>query len=222
MDIIYYFRLVLWTAFRHSASLAQAILFLVFVIIGAAIWFLPMFGMTVNSSALLDILGAPQFYAILFGSVVIMRLICAPYWVWKAEREARLLAEAKFDKRARVLLDDQISLLVFALQRLRASLPSVAMAWTNGNFETEQYFVALRDVFHRAGIQTNSGFTIPDGPDDTGVLICLKNQERPPPEAAILKAALRQAGIETKTRPFTQDGMHVSDEMVLWVAPKPL
>jgi hypothetical protein len=95
MDIIYYCRLVIWTAFRHSASMAQAILFFILVIIGAAIWLLPIFGMTVNSSALLSIFAVPQFYAILFGSIVIVRLICAPYWVWKAERIKIIELEAK-------------------------------------------------------------------------------------------------------------------------------
>jgi hypothetical protein len=98
MDILVYIRLVLWTAFRHSASLAQAIFFLVFVIIGAAIWLLPIFGMTVNASALLNILVSPKFYAILFGSVILVRLICAPYWIWKVEREARIDAESKVNK----------------------------------------------------------------------------------------------------------------------------
>jgi hypothetical protein len=93
MDIIYYCRLVLRTAFRHSASVAQAILFFILVIIGAAIWLLPVFGMTVNLSALLSIFAVPQFYAILFWSIVIVRLICAPYWIWKDERKARIVAE---------------------------------------------------------------------------------------------------------------------------------
>lgn len=64
-------------------------------IMGAAIWLLPKFGMTINSSALLAVLNNPQFYAILFGSIVIVRLICAPYWVRKDERDARLYGESK-------------------------------------------------------------------------------------------------------------------------------
>lgn len=93
MDIIIYCRLVLRTALRHSASMAQAALFIILVAMGAAIWLLPRFGMMVDSSALLAILNNPQFYAILFGSVVCVRLICAPYWVWKDEKDARIKAE---------------------------------------------------------------------------------------------------------------------------------
>jgi hypothetical protein len=93
MDVIHYWRLVLWTAFQHSVSLAQAVIFLIFVTIGGVVWLLPIFGMTANLSALLNIITAPQFYATLFGSVVIMRLICAPYWVWKDEKDTRIKAE---------------------------------------------------------------------------------------------------------------------------------
>jgi hypothetical protein len=125
------------------------------------------------------------------------------------------------------LPNDMARRLVASLQNLKAFLPSVAIAVTNGDPETEQRAYALRGAFNRAGIETNFGFTVPDGPDDTGLLICLKDPEHPPPEAALLSAALKQAGLETKTRPFTRNGMHVSGEsrdwqMVLWVAPAPL
>lgn len=93
MGMVHYCRLVVWTAFRHSASLAQAINFFVLVIIGAAISVVAGFGMAIDASELLALLSNPKFYAILFGSIVLLRLLCAPYWIWKEEREARLKAE---------------------------------------------------------------------------------------------------------------------------------
>ena len=50
--------------------------------------------MSIDASGLLAWLSNPAFYAIFFGSVVVCRLLCAPYWIWKEERQARLKTEA--------------------------------------------------------------------------------------------------------------------------------
>jgi hypothetical protein len=93
MDFIRYVGLLLCTAFRHSASLAQAFIFLAFVILGTALLVLPRFGMTLDAAALLVIINNPVFYAVCFGSVILVRLLCSPYWVWKAEGDAKIDAE---------------------------------------------------------------------------------------------------------------------------------
>jgi hypothetical protein len=115
VDILIYCQLVLWTAVRHSASVAQAVLFLIFVAIGAAILVLPNFGMTINPSSL-TILADPKFYAVLFGSIVIVRLVCAPFWVWKAERKARLAAEERANDTQRRLDEKRCRLLVKSIK----------------------------------------------------------------------------------------------------------
>jgi hypothetical protein len=95
MGILVYLRLVLLAAFRHSPSAAQTISFFIMVAIGTARIVMPKFGMILEPSKLLGVLSDPVFYAILFGSIVVVRLICAPYWVWKEEREARFKAEQR-------------------------------------------------------------------------------------------------------------------------------
>jgi len=41
----------------------------------------------VDASNLIALLSNPKFYAILFGAIIATRLLCAPYWVWKAEKD---------------------------------------------------------------------------------------------------------------------------------------
>jgi hypothetical protein len=94
MDIIYYCRLVFATAWHNAASRAQAVIFIIIVIMGAASWLLPSLGMTIDASSLLALLTSSKFYAFLFVALILVNLICAPYWVWKGERDARLHAES--------------------------------------------------------------------------------------------------------------------------------
>ncbi len=86
MDALHFCRLVLWAALRHSADWAQAIIFVALAVVGAAILLAPQFGVSVDNSALTTLIADPKVYAILFGSVILTRLLCAPYWVWRDER----------------------------------------------------------------------------------------------------------------------------------------
>jgi hypothetical protein len=92
-------RLVFCAAWRDSSSWAQAIIFFIFVIVGAAS-LVPSFGMTIDASGLLALLGNPKFFAILFGAIVLTRLLCAPYWIWSEERAARIKAELQVEELA--------------------------------------------------------------------------------------------------------------------------
>lgn len=95
MPTIHYCRLVLWAAWHHSRSWAQGIIFFTLVIAGVATLLVPNFGMTIDTIDLVNILKTPEIYAILFGSIVLVRLICAPYWVWSEERASRTKAESQ-------------------------------------------------------------------------------------------------------------------------------
>lgn len=75
-------------ALRHSADWAQAIIFIALAAVGAAILLTPKFGVSVDVSALTTLMTDPKVYATLFGSVILTRLLCAPYWVWRDERNA--------------------------------------------------------------------------------------------------------------------------------------
>ena len=92
MGLLRYYGLVFRTAFTHSLSIAQDVLFLAILVIGAATWFAPVFQMTI------DFAFAPSGWAvaaITFGLILGMRVLLAPYWIWKEERIKIIELEAK-------------------------------------------------------------------------------------------------------------------------------
>jgi hypothetical protein len=95
MDVFRYCRLVFWSAVRPSLDWAQAIIFLALALIGTVILVVPYFGMTLDASSLLKLIADPRLIAILLGSVVVTRLLCAPYWVWRDERKAVAAAASR-------------------------------------------------------------------------------------------------------------------------------
>jgi hypothetical protein len=67
---------------------------------------MPRFGMTIDASHLLAVLSNPKFYAILFGSIILFRLVCAQYLVWAEEHDVRIKTEetiAQFGQRRAIL-----------------------------------------------------------------------------------------------------------------------
>src|ERR1700730_8219945 len=86
-NVLVYIGLVFRTAWGHSASLARNIIFYAIVIIGAAAFLVPTLGMTIDTAGLLSLLSNPKFGFGLFGAIVISRILCAPYWIWKDDQK---------------------------------------------------------------------------------------------------------------------------------------
>ena len=74
-----YLCLVLRVAFRHSLDIAQTIIFLLLIGLGAVAHFYP----AVNS--MIDVSGW-AVAAIVLGGIVLIRLLMAPYWIWKEDQ----------------------------------------------------------------------------------------------------------------------------------------
>jgi hypothetical protein len=91
--------LVFWAAVPTSISWATFIIAIITIIAGAAIWLVLAFGIIIDASVLVAMLRSPEFFAILVGLVVLIRLFFAQYWVWKAEREARIKAKEAVNNR---------------------------------------------------------------------------------------------------------------------------
>jgi hypothetical protein len=98
-DFFRYCHLVFWAAVPTSLSWATFIIAIITLIVGAAIWLVLAFGIIVDASGLAVMLRSPEFFAILVGLVVLIRLFFAQYWVWKDEQKARTEAESKVNKR---------------------------------------------------------------------------------------------------------------------------
>lgn len=100
-NVLVYIALVFRTAWGHSASLARNIIFYAIVTIGAVAFLVPpILGMTIDAAGLLSLLSNPKFYAILFGAIVLSRLLCAPYWIWQDDQKKIALLSAETRKHA--------------------------------------------------------------------------------------------------------------------------
>ena len=74
---IYFLRyccLVFWAAVPTSISWATFIIAIITIIAGAAIWLVLAFGIIVEATGLMAMLRSPEFFAILVGLVVLIRL----------------------------------------------------------------------------------------------------------------------------------------------------
>ncbi len=88
-----YLGLLAKEVWRHAVSWLHFIVILGLIALGWAGLLLPRAGMSFNAGPLQELLENPATYAVLFGSIVGVRLFCAPYWVWKEEYLKRKTAE---------------------------------------------------------------------------------------------------------------------------------
>ncbi len=83
MGLIKFYGLIIREAFRHSLDIAQAIIFVLLVFSGFITARNPTLKPTLES---LD-LGGWQIAAMVFGAIIAIRLILAPYWLWRAAQD---------------------------------------------------------------------------------------------------------------------------------------
>jgi hypothetical protein len=92
-EFLRFYWAVLVAAFTHSIELAHAVIFILLIAFGvASTWFpglrLPYLGWKVTP----DHLHGWQAAALVFGAIVVIRLILAPFWVWQKEHQALVSA----------------------------------------------------------------------------------------------------------------------------------
>ena len=71
-----YIWLVIRTACRHSVDVAQAVLFILFIVAGLVTYLFP------RVLVMVDFSGWQAMAAVLAG-IVCVRLFSAPYWIWR-------------------------------------------------------------------------------------------------------------------------------------------
>ena len=97
LDHLRYYWLVVRTAFSHSLSVAQCVLFLCIVAIGTAIWLAPQLSMTVDLPGWARTVNTWAISVLTLGTIFAIRLVLAPYWIWRDQQpsfEKRQSAEA--------------------------------------------------------------------------------------------------------------------------------
>jgi hypothetical protein len=87
MGFFKFYGLVLKEVFRHSPDLAQTIIFFLLLLAGAIAYGNPGLKPMIEAYDL----GGWKVAALVFGGIVAMRLILAPYWLWKSA-QARSIA----------------------------------------------------------------------------------------------------------------------------------
>jgi hypothetical protein len=123
------------------------------------------------------------------------------------------------------LADSQKRTLLSAAAPMRTILSSIVISTTNGDPETDRLAHDIATVFNRAGIEPVLAFTRPDNPDQSGVIICVKDLNKPPPGIEELKAALKASDIGFKVQSFPSrgfPGVTADTRLVIWVAPAAL
>src|SRR4029077_15305513 len=73
-----YYRKVIWLAFSHSIELAHGVIFCLVIVGAVAAAFIPAVRMNVDG---------PGLAAIALGTIVGLRLVMAPYWIYKEQEE---------------------------------------------------------------------------------------------------------------------------------------
>lgn len=83
---------------------------------------------------------------------------------------------------------------------MRTLMSAIIIAYTNGDLSTQPLAHDLADVFNRGGIEPVFAFTRPDNPDQTGIIICVKDLNNPPPETEDINGLLTLAVLNSKSR----------------------
>lgn len=78
-----YIGLVLTTAFRHSFTAAQNVVFGLLIVVGLVAWFVPPIKAAMTKAEI-DMSGW-QVATIVLGGIVLIRLFLAPYWIYKEQ-----------------------------------------------------------------------------------------------------------------------------------------
>jgi hypothetical protein len=85
MELLRFYGGIIKLAFSHSVSLAQGVVFIAFIVVGIASRFAP--------NAVMNV-GTWQVAALVFGSIVLIRLLLAPYWMAQERATRTALASA--------------------------------------------------------------------------------------------------------------------------------
>ena len=86
MDFVRFYGSVFREAFRHSLNLTQAVLFVLLFLAGLIVYRYPAAKTTVEALEL----NGWHVTGSVFGSIVAIRIVLAPYWLWKAS-QARIV-----------------------------------------------------------------------------------------------------------------------------------
>jgi hypothetical protein len=147
-DFLKFYWAVVMAAFTHSIEWAHAIVFVLLIALGAASTYLPTLRLPyLGWKVSPDHLHAWQGAALVFGAIIIIRLILAPFWVWQKEHQALVSAglgdaETVLKHRWQPLSAREITSLRSKIRNLRPPPEMIVMCNDAGCFDLQQSFLS--------------------------------------------------------------------------------
>jgi hypothetical protein len=130
-------------------------------------------------------------------------------------------ADATFLYRRR-LSSDQFRTLVQEGPKLKPFFPSLLVTIAPGDGEADTLRLDLVDALIRGGITISEASQVPEGPDQTGVMIAIPDIHNPPEDAEHLRQALEIIGIIPKYITLPADRWVVKAAPILFIGPRPI
>jgi hypothetical protein len=117
-----------------------------------------------------------------------------------------------------------MGVLIQELSEASAEIPKIFLSRSDDvRGESNQYMRDFAEAFDRAGLKYEQGVTQrPKGPQQTGVMISVRDPEHPPPAVRKIQSILRDAGITAPIVPLPQELADLPTDFTVFVGPNPL
>jgi hypothetical protein len=123
---------------------------------------------------------------------------------------------------SRSLSPDQFRALAQEGVKLKPFFPTLLITIAPGDGEANNLRANFFDALVRAGIRIIEANQVPEGPDQTGVMIDVPDVHDPPEAAERLRQTLEIIGIFPKYVPMPRDRAGGTNPPILFIGPKPI
>jgi hypothetical protein len=138
LDPFIYCRRLLHTAWRHSFHAAHSIILALLILAGLLTYFFPQVEIMID-------LNGWQVAAAVLGSIIVVRLALAPYWMWKSDQKEIATLKADF-------LDEERSNIHSKVAKLSPEVKRELYRVVTAEIETDQLTFTVRSELEKAGL----------------------------------------------------------------------
>jgi hypothetical protein len=135
-----YYWLMLCMAFKHSLGVAQTVVFILLILLGAVAHWVP------GVKTMIDVSGS-LVAATILGLIIVIRLILAPFWIWKNDQKEILALKVLKEDFSDEMRSNVHAKLAQLPSEVRRALYRVATA----EIAADQLNVEMKTELERAG-----------------------------------------------------------------------